>query len=118
MTALVIMAVTQTSTAASSLNGKVMDTANRPLLGVSVVLMDSTRMLTCTATNYDGHFVINMADEWPSGLALRLSLVGYQRRDIMMVKPSENEELTITLKPAVPPSSGEETPATNAARHR
>lgn len=115
----ILMISVQASSASDYMRGQVVDTLGQPIIGVSVVLLDSDRILTGTATNTEGRFSLKTDPEWPQDVSMRLSSLGYQKRDILLVSITDSASLIIELKTALKRIKGFKivpSPQTDASR--
>ena len=71
-----------------SISGKVVDQANYPIVGASVVVVGNNSI--GTVTDIDGAFKLSV----PSGSNLNVSCIGYESQ---IVTPGDRTELTIVL---------------------
>ena len=81
------------SYAQTTIQGKVVDENNQPILGANVVLVGKAEG---TTTDFDGNFVFNTSETPP--FQLRITSVGYS--DYVANVTSNNQTLTITLQEA------------------
>ncbi|TDN98410.1 SusC/RagA family TonB-linked outer membrane protein [Sunxiuqinia elliptica] len=72
---------------AEEIKGKVLDTNNEPLIGVTIIIKNTA---TGTVTDVDGSFVINA----PQGSSLVFSYIGFKKQEIVV--ESQNF-ITVTL---------------------